>query len=68
MVVYVTRNDVVEKYRAIRDEVMEGHKPPMSYLVVSGLASPDMLVEIEGEAVREAVREAREQRQPGSER
>ncbi len=52
VVIYVTRNDVVEQYRAVRDEMMEGHKPPMTYLVVSGLASPDMLVEIEGEAVR----------------
>lgn len=51
--VYVTRNDVVEQYRAIRDEMLEGKKPPMTYLVVSGLASPEMLVEIEGEAVRE---------------
>ncbi|MDH3668651.1 MAG: RidA family protein [Paracoccaceae bacterium] len=64
VVIYVTRNDVVEQYRTIRDEMMEGHKPPMTYLVVSGLASPDMLVEIEGEAVRAG----REERQPGSER
>lgn len=52
VVVYVTRPDVTAAYRAIRDEVMEGHMPPMTYIVVAGLASPDMLVEIEGEAVR----------------
>jgi len=50
--VYVTRPDVTAAYRTIRDEVMEGHTPPMTYIVVAGLASPEMLVEIEGEAVR----------------
>ena len=49
--VYVTRPDVTAAYRAIRDEVMEGHMPPMTYIVVAGLAAPGMLVEIEGEAV-----------------
>ncbi len=50
--VFVTLADVTAAYRAIRDEVMEGHMPPMTYLVVAGLAAPGMLVEIEGEAVR----------------
>ncbi len=50
--VFVTLPDVTAAYRAIRDEVMAGHPPPMTYLVVAGLAAPDMLVEIEGEAVR----------------
>ncbi len=50
--VFVTLADVTAAYRAIRDEVMAGHPPPMTYLVVAGLAAPDMLVEIEGEAVR----------------
>jgi enamine deaminase RidA (YjgF/YER057c/UK114 family) len=50
--VFVTLADVTAAYRAIRDEVMEGHAPPMTYLVVAGLAAPGMLVEIEGEAVR----------------
>ena len=67
VVVYVTLPDVTAQYRAIRDEVMEGHKPPMTYLVVSGLASPEMLVEIEGEAVREATTRGRKPR-GGSER
>jgi enamine deaminase RidA (YjgF/YER057c/UK114 family) len=52
VVVYVTQPDVTAAYRAIRDEVMEGHAPPMTYLVIAGLAAPGMLVEIEGEAVR----------------
>ncbi len=50
--IFVTLADVTAAYRAIRDEVMEGHAPPMTYLVIAGLALPDMLVEIEGEAVR----------------
>jgi enamine deaminase RidA (YjgF/YER057c/UK114 family) len=49
--VFVTLPDVTTAYRAIRDEVMAGHMPPMTYLVVAGLAAPGMLVEIEGEAV-----------------
>ena len=55
VVVYVTLPDVTAAYRTIRDEVMEGHAPPMTYLVIAGLAAPGMLVEIEGEAVREVV-------------
>lgn len=50
--VFVTQPDVTAAYRTIRDEVMEGHMPPMTYIVCAGLASPDMLVEIEGEAIR----------------
>ncbi len=50
--IFVTLADVTAAYRAIHDEVMESHMPPMTYLVVAGLAAPDMLVEIEGEAVR----------------
>lgn len=67
VVVYVTLPGVTAQYRAIRDEVLEGHKPPMTYLVISGLAAPEMLVEIEGEAVRDAPGERRRPRS-GSER
>ena len=49
---YVTLPGVTAAYRAIRDEVMEGHAPPMTYLEIAGLSAPDMLVEIEGEAVQ----------------
>lgn len=52
VVVYVTLPEVTTAYRAIRDEVMEGHAPPMTYLEIAGLAAPGMLVEIEGEAVQ----------------
>jgi enamine deaminase RidA (YjgF/YER057c/UK114 family) len=48
VVVYVTQPDVTAAYRAIRDEVMEGHAPPMTYLVIAGLAAPGMLVEMAG--------------------
>jgi len=50
--IFVTQPDVTAAYRTIRDEVMEGHMPPMTYIVCAGLAVPGMLVEIEGEAVR----------------
>ncbi|WP_282604660.1 RidA family protein [Pelagibius sp. Alg239-R121] len=49
--VYVTRSDATTLYREIRDRVLEGHAPAATYVVVAGLASPDFLVEIEGEAV-----------------
>lgn len=49
--VYVTRSDATATYRAIRDRMLEGHAPPATYVVVAGLAGPDLLVEIEGEAV-----------------
>ena len=49
--VFVTRPDVTAAYRKMRDRMLEGHAPPATYVVVAGLASPDLLVEIEGEAV-----------------
>ena len=52
LTIFVTLPDVTAAYRVIRNEVMEGHAPPMTYLVIAGLAEPGMLVEIEGEAVR----------------
>jgi len=51
--VYVTQPGLTVAYRTVRDEVMEGHMPPMTYVVCAGLAAPGMLVEIEGEAVAE---------------
>jgi enamine deaminase RidA (YjgF/YER057c/UK114 family) len=38
--------------RQIRDEVMQGHRPASTFLVVAGLAMPSLLCEIEAEAVR----------------
>lgn len=54
VVVYVTRNDATALYREIRDRMLEGHAPAATYVVVAGLAGPDFLVEIEGEAVAAA--------------
>ena len=51
--VFVTRPDATAAYRAMRERMLEGHAPPATYVVVSGLASPELLVEIEGEAVAE---------------
>ena len=38
-------------YREVRDRMLDGHAPAATYLVVAGLASPEMLFEVEGEAV-----------------
>ena len=51
MTVFVTRPDVLEAYREIRDRKLAGHAIAMTYLQVVGLAKPVYLVEIEGEAV-----------------
>ena len=48
--VFVTQSDATSLYREGRDRVLEGHAPTATYVVVAGLASPDLLVEIEGEA------------------
>ena len=40
--------------RAIRNQRLGVHAPASTFLYVAGLANPDYLVEIEGEAVREA--------------
>jgi len=54
--VYVTGPDRVSTWRKLRDDALRGHAPASTYLQVSGLAHPDFLVEVEGEAVREAGR------------
>lgn len=38
-------------YRAIRDRVLGGHLVAATYVIVAGLASPQLLTEIEAEAV-----------------
>ena len=52
-VLYVTVPGHVAVYRAARDRMLEGHLAAMTYLEISGLASPEFLVEIEAEAVKE---------------
>ena len=51
--IFVTEPGQVATFREIRDRVMDGHLCAATYLQVSGLASPEMKVEIEGEAVKE---------------
>jgi enamine deaminase RidA (YjgF/YER057c/UK114 family) len=41
-------------YRGMRDRMLDGHLCATTFMLVAGLAHPDLLVEIEGEAVREA--------------
>jgi 2-iminobutanoate/2-iminopropanoate deaminase len=49
---FVTDPKAVAMTRQIRDEVMQGHQPASTFLVVAGLAMPSLLCEIEAEAVR----------------
>lgn len=41
--------------RNVRERKLGRHAPASTYIQVAGLASPDYLVEIEGEAVRDAL-------------
>ncbi len=52
-VIYVTQPGQVALSRRIRDEMMAGHTSASTYLEIAGLASPQFLCEIEGEAVLE---------------
>ncbi len=49
--VFVTESGATALYREIRDRMLDGHAPAATYLQVAGLAMPELLVEIEGEAV-----------------
>lgn len=51
VVFYATVPDSVKLYREVRDRVLEGHAPACTYLEISALASPNLLCEIEVEAV-----------------
>lgn len=44
----------VGAYREIRDKHLQGHAPASTYVIVAGLAHPDLLTEIEIEAFSEA--------------
>jgi len=50
---FVTDPKAVTVTRQIRDEVLQGHQPASTFLVVAGLAIPSLLCEIEAEAVKE---------------
>jgi len=49
---FVTDPKAVILTRQIRDEVMQGHQPASTFLVVAGLAMPSLLCEIEAEAIK----------------
>ena len=48
--VFITDADLVSTYRAVRDSQLDGHLTASSLLVVSALAHPEWLVEIEAVA------------------
>jgi enamine deaminase RidA (YjgF/YER057c/UK114 family) len=43
----------VSAYRELRDRFLQGHAPASTYVIVAGLAHPDLLTEIEVEAFSE---------------
>ena len=49
---FVTDRTSVGLVRKIRDEAMQGHRPASTFLVVAGLAMPELLCEIEAEAMK----------------
>lgn len=51
--IFVTAPDVLMASRAVRERKLQGAAPASTYLQVAGLAQPDFLIEIEGEAVKE---------------
>ncbi len=51
--IFATVPDAVAASRTIRDRMLDGHVCASTYLQVAGLASPDLLVEIEAEAIKE---------------
>lgn len=53
IVTYVTIPGSVAVAREVRDRMLDGHICASTYLEISGLASPDFVVEIEAEAVKE---------------
>lgn len=42
----------LQEFRRGRERALSGHAPAATYVQVAGLADPDFLVEIEGEAVK----------------
>lgn len=51
--VYLTDSRFIEEYRAARSSILgDGCAPTSTLVVVAGLASPDMLVEVEAWAAR----------------
>ena len=50
--VYLTDAAFIDPYRAVRNELLTKPMPASTLVIVSGLASPELLVEIEAIAVR----------------
>lgn len=50
---FVTEPGRTATARAIRDRVLAGHTCASTYLQISGLARPELLIEIEAEAVKD---------------
>jgi enamine deaminase RidA (YjgF/YER057c/UK114 family) len=50
---FVTEPGRTAAARAIRDRIMAGHTCASTYLQVSGLARPELVIEIEAEAVKD---------------
>jgi enamine deaminase RidA (YjgF/YER057c/UK114 family) len=51
--VFVTVPNAIAVSRRVREQKLKGHAPAATFLQVAGLARPDFLAEIEGEAVKE---------------
>src|SRR5690349_12384019 len=51
--IFVTAPNAIAISRRVREEKLKGHAPASTFLQVAGLARPDFLAEIEGEAVKE---------------
>jgi enamine deaminase RidA (YjgF/YER057c/UK114 family) len=49
---FLTRREDLADYREVRDRMMRDARPASSLVFVSGLASPDWLVEIEAVAAK----------------
>lgn len=50
-VVFLTDRSLIAPYREIRARIMGDHAPASTLLIVSGLADPKFVVEIEAEAI-----------------
>jgi enamine deaminase RidA (YjgF/YER057c/UK114 family) len=44
---YITRREDIPAVRTIRDEALQGHRSASTMVIVSGLAAPSLLIEVE---------------------
>lgn len=51
--IYCTVQGQVSVYRDVRDRMLNGHLCACTYIEIAGLTSPQHLVEIEAEAVKD---------------